>query len=46
MEKFKWGNFQDTDVYVDYTSRRTANVIRIRNKFARLANKLIEEGEK
>ena len=46
MEEFEWGNFPDTDVYVDYTSRRTANVIRIRNKFARLANKLIEEGQK
>ena len=45
MEKFKWGNFNDPDVYTDYTTRRTANVIRIRNKFARLANQLIREGE-
>jgi len=45
MEEFEWGNFNDPGVYTDYTSRRTANVIRIRNKFARLANKLIREGE-
>jgi len=45
MEKFEWGNFNDPDVYTDYTCRRTANVIRIRNKFARLADKLIQKGE-
>ena len=46
MEKFKYGNMQDPDVYMDYTSRRTSNVIRIRNKFARLARKLIDEDKK
>ena len=45
MEEFEWGNFSDPDVYTDYTCRRTANVIRIRNKFARLADKHIENGE-
>ncbi|MCF8336245.1 MAG: DUF2723 domain-containing protein, partial [Bacteroidales bacterium] len=45
MEEFKYGNMQDPDVYMDYTSRRTSNVIRIRNKFARLAHKLIDEGK-
>ncbi|MGM0530002.1 MAG: glycosyltransferase family 117 protein [Bacteroidota bacterium] len=46
MEDFKYGNMQDPDVYMDYTSRRTSNVIRIRNKFARLARKLIDEDKK
>ena len=46
MNTFQWGNFNDPDVYTDYTIRRTAKVIRIRNKFARLANKLIEKGKK
>jgi hypothetical protein len=45
MNKFKWGNINDSDVYIDYTTRRTSQVIRIRNKFARLAGKLNEEGE-
>jgi hypothetical protein len=46
MEKFKWGNINDPDVYVDYTTRRTSRVIRIRNKFARLADKLNKEGKR
>ncbi|MEF8844156.1 MAG: DUF2723 domain-containing protein [Bacteroidales bacterium] len=46
MEDFSYGNMQDPDVYMDYTSRRTSNVIRIRNKFARLARKLIDEDKK
>jgi len=46
MEEFSYGNMQDPDVYMDYTSRRTSNVIRIRNKFARLARKLIDEDKK
>ena len=45
MKNFKWGNFQDTTVYTDYTCRRTANVVRIRNKFARLARKLNDKGQ-
>ncbi len=43
MNEFKWGNMQDTTVYIDYTTRRTSNVIRIRNKFARLAQALLKE---
>src|SRR6056297_2957153 len=46
MNEFRWGNMQDTSVYIDYTIRRTSNVIRIRNKFARLAEALIEKGKK
>ncbi len=46
MNEFRWGNMQDTSVYIDYTTRRTSNVIRIRNKFARLAEALIEKGKK
>ena len=45
MEEFQYGNMQDPDVYMDYTSRRTTNVIRLRNKFARLARKLNDEGQ-
>jgi hypothetical protein len=45
MNKFRWGNINDPDVYVDYTTRRTSQVIRIRNKFARLAGALNKRGE-
>ena len=44
MEKFRWGNMDDPDVYLDYYTRRTLNVIRVRNNFARLALGLIENG--
>jgi tetratricopeptide (TPR) repeat protein len=46
MNKFQWGNMNDTNIYVDHTLSRTTSVIRIRNKFSRLANKLLENGEK
>lgn len=45
MDKFKWGNINKEDVYVDYTTRRTTQVVRVRNKFARLAGALNEKGE-
>ncbi len=46
MEKFTWGNMQDTGIWVDHTLDRTTRVIRIRNKFARLADALTEEGKR
>jgi len=45
MNDFKWGNINDLDVYVDHTTRRTSRVIRLRNKFSRLADKLSKEGK-
>ncbi len=46
MNKFHWGNMNDTNIWIDHTINRTTSVIRIRNKFSRLAGKLIEEGKK
>lgn len=46
MENFKWGGMNDPDVYLDYYTRRTLTVIRVRNNFARLAIELIEQGKK
>ena len=46
MEKFRWGRMNEPDVYLDYYTRRTLSVIRVRNNFARLAHGLIEEGKK
>ena len=45
MNQFKWGNINDPDVYIDYTTRRTSRVVRIRNKFARLADKLNQQDQ-
>jgi hypothetical protein len=45
MEKFRWGNMNDPDVYLDYYTRRTLRVIRVRNNFARLALGLVEQGK-
>ena len=46
VNKFKWGNMNDTSIWVDHTASRTVNVVRIRNKFNRLANALLEEGKR
>ena len=46
MEKFSWGNMNDSCVWIDHTIDRTTSVIRIRNKFNRLANQLLLENKK
>ena len=43
-EKFRWGNINDPEVYLDETTLRLASGLRI--NFARLAGSLIEEGQK
>ncbi|QQS52568.1 MAG: DUF2723 domain-containing protein [Bacteroidota bacterium] len=45
MNKFKWGRMNEPDVYMDHFHLRTLNVIRMRIRFTRLANSLIEEGD-
>jgi hypothetical protein len=45
MEKYKWGNMNDPDVWIDHTTDRTTSVIKIRNKFNRLAKQLMLEGK-
>lgn len=46
MNKFSWGRMNEDDVYLDYYTRRTISVIRMRTNFARLAEALVEEGKK
>ncbi|MEA1897110.1 MAG: DUF2723 domain-containing protein [Bacteroidota bacterium] len=46
MENFRWGRMNEPDVYLDYYTRRTISVIRMRSNFARLAVTLVEEGKK
>ncbi len=44
MNKFKWGNMQDSTIYLDETNLRMT--MNFRNNFARLASALINEGKK
>ena len=46
MEDFRWGRMNAPDVYLDYYTRRTLSVIRMRNNFARLGIALVKEGKK
>ncbi len=43
MNKFRWGNINDPDVYLDETNRRM--IMNLRNNFHRLAGSLIDEGK-
>ncbi len=45
MNNFLYRGMNDEDVYFDTFHRRTLSVIRIRFRFMRLANKLIEAGD-
>jgi len=45
MEKYQWGNMDDPDIWIDHTIDRTTSVIKIRNKFNRLAKQLMAEGQ-
>ncbi len=46
MNKFQYGRMEADDVYLDNFHRRTLAVIRLRFRFMRLANALIENGDK
>lgn len=46
MNKFKWGNVNDPDIYLDEYNRKAVNIIQARYMFARLARGLIEKGDK
>ncbi|MCK4749766.1 MAG: DUF2723 domain-containing protein, partial [Bacteroidales bacterium] len=41
MNTFRYGRMEQPDVHLDYYNIRTLSVIRLRNKFTRLANELI-----
>ena len=44
MNKFKWGNMPDPDVYLDENNLRMT--MNFRNNFARLADALLQEGKR
>jgi hypothetical protein len=43
MNTFRYGRMEEPDVHLDYYNIRTLSVIKLRNKFGRLANALITE---
>jgi len=43
INKFDWGNMDDPDVHLCHYNLRTIRVLRLRQKFSRLANALLEE---
>jgi hypothetical protein len=43
MNKFVWGRMDEPDVYLDHYNIRTLSILRLRSKFARLANSLVAE---
>ena len=46
MHTFRWGHMNDPKVYLDYYTRRTISIIKVRNTFSRLAKSLAAEGKK
>ena len=45
LNGFRWGGLGDMSVYFDSHTRRTVTVMRVRGNFARLAEKLLDEGD-
>ncbi|MFA7490624.1 MAG: DUF2723 domain-containing protein [Mariniphaga sp.] len=45
IQKFNWGNLNHPDVYLDDYNKRAIRIIQARQVFARLAEKLIDEGQ-
>lgn len=45
MNRYRWGNMNDPNVYIDETIRRSVRTSRIRQNFRILATELIEEGD-
>jgi hypothetical protein len=46
MEKFVWGNVNHPDVFLDDYNKRAIKIIQARYMFARLAEALVNEGQK
>jgi len=45
MNKFKWGNVNDPEIFLDEYNKRTIKIIQARELFTRLAEALIDEGK-
>jgi hypothetical protein len=46
MNKFKWGRMNESDVYLDNYHVKTISIVRMRNRFSRLAIELMNEGKR
>lgn len=46
MEKFKWGNINSPDIYLDDYNQKSVKIVQARYVFARLAEQLNLEGKK
>jgi hypothetical protein len=45
VNKFEWADLSNPDIYTDFYTRRTTEILRIRYKFVQLAVQLNEEGD-
>jgi len=45
MNTYRWGNLNDTTIYMDDFHVRTMSIVRLRNRFVRLADDLIRKGD-
>jgi hypothetical protein len=45
MNKFKWGNVNDPDIYLDEYNKKAVNIIQARYMFARLSQALVDKGD-
>jgi hypothetical protein len=46
MDEFKWGGINEPGVFVDHNVQRTTMVLRLRNNFNRLAEELLDSGNR
>jgi hypothetical protein len=46
MNKYRWGNMEDTTIYIDHTITNITKSLGIRNNFGKLAKKLEERGDR
>jgi len=46
MNKFVWGRMNEDDVLIENYNKRVLSIMKVRDVFVRLANKLYEKGEK
>jgi hypothetical protein len=44
MNRFRWGNMNDPDIFMDYNTIRTTNILGIRSCFSRLAEEYTKQG--
>ena len=46
MNRFRWGNMNDPNIFMDYNTVRTTNILGIRSCFSRLADEYAKQGNR